>query len=310
MVVRWLMTLRLSFNSCARTCASRAALVSLRHTVHPADDEDAPAKRRISQSFVQALAILVAQTNLIVVNRLTLSDQIYIRGVLNRIRENADTDEQGDIEVAERVVVVHNFRDYSSTEDVEKCIQTDIVDGFGATKSTFKLHGEERVFWKNQETGLRHVVLGREGFASGDHFNERTLSTLKQWMNDETKRATARTASKVILSRVVGFVNSHLGSFLQAPDPTQRLAVEYAMHPDTKAPVIRTREGVDSVSLRSGLKFDGECFVALNHVVQRFKPLVSVPASEPRIGVDAPTLGASCRLLRCGRPDRWFGQVT
>jgi hypothetical protein len=77
--------------------------------------------RKASESFLRELVYDLSDVVFVVVNQLTLSDQIFIREMQFMIeRAQANKDDK------KRIIMIHNFRELKNATDVETKIRTGV----------------------------------------------------------------------------------------------------------------------------------------------------------------------------------------
>ena len=139
--------------------------------------------------------------------------QMYIKDMVERtlFREAAFGDEPAPGDVAalhQHVIIVHNFRDSSTEQEVEALIENDIVSSFpqvrqpeGAEKSRRWNH--VAYTHSNGQVGqVTHYVLAREGTPAGDKYNAKTVEALQGFLRNQVqagREAKSRNGRRVTL---------------------------------------------------------------------------------------------------------------
>ena len=205
---------------------------------------------QISDAFVQEVAHKLASALIIIVNRLTLADQVrvmctsgvswaalwalsccvfpsaksrgwlrwlraqmYIKDMVERtlFREAAFGDEPAPGDVAalhQHVIIVHNFRDSSTEQEVEALIENDIVSSFPQVRQPEGAEKNRR--WNhvaythsNGQVGqVTHYVLAREGTPAGNKYNAKTVEALQGFLRNQVqagREAKSRNGLRVTL---------------------------------------------------------------------------------------------------------------
>jgi len=135
--------------------------------------------RTLTDVFIQDFILDVCEVIIIVVGQLSQYDQKFIERVASKYKAK------------KKIVVIHNFSNLYSTEDVERKIQRDIVKVYETTEryipNTEIPEYIEKINDKVKEN-ISHLVLGVEWSESGKKFNEPTLKYLKDILDTRIEK--------------------------------------------------------------------------------------------------------------------------
>ena len=107
----------------------------------------------------------MADIELLVVNRLTLQDHIYVTKLKETYGKN-----NSNASVKERVFLVHNLKDIETLRQLDTAIRTDIIDAFGAAPSARGYYESDNFY---------HFVFAREGTPAGIYVNPNSVQLLR-----------------------------------------------------------------------------------------------------------------------------------
>jgi HSP20 family molecular chaperone IbpA len=126
--------------------------------------------RTITDIFIQDFILEVAEVILIVVGQLSQNDQKFIERISSKYKSK------------KRIIVIHNFSNLYSVEDVEKKIERDISQAYDTVSRIIPdsevMEYIEKINDKTKEN-ISHLVLGVEWTESGKKYNEITFKYLK-----------------------------------------------------------------------------------------------------------------------------------
>jgi len=127
--------------------------------------------RTITDIFIQDFILEVAEVIIIVVGQLSQNDQKFIERIASKYKAK------------KRIIIIHNFSNLYSVEDVENKIKRDIIQAYD-TQDRFIPESDdvkeyiEKINDKNKEN-IIHLVLGVEWTESGQKYNESTFRYLQ-----------------------------------------------------------------------------------------------------------------------------------
>ena len=135
--------------------------------------------RTITDVFIQDFILEVCEVIMIVVGQLTQNDQKFIERISAKYKSK------------KKIIIIHNFSNLLSIEDVEKKIKKDIIKAFETTEivipnSDLKQFIEKKS-GKNQEN-ISHLVLGSENNESGEKYNEKTFRYLQKILDSRSEK--------------------------------------------------------------------------------------------------------------------------
>ena len=125
--------------------------------------------RTITDIFIQDFILEICEVIIIIVGQLTQNDQKFIERISKKYK------------CKKKIIIIHNFSNLSSIEDVESKVQKDIINAFGTVdriipSSKLKEYIEKK---DKQHENISHLVLGSENEESGLHYNEKTLEYIR-----------------------------------------------------------------------------------------------------------------------------------
>jgi len=172
--------------------------------------------RTITDIFIQDFILEVAEVIIIVVGQLSQNDQKFIERIASKYKAK------------KRIIIIHNFSNLYSIEDVENKIKRDIIQAYDTQdrfipKSDDVKEYIEKINDKNKEN-ISHLVLGVEWTESGQKYNESTFRYLQDILSTRVDK------KKFDLF-------SHLGEFLQ---DNYRLYLKFLKRLET--PLVLKRE--------------------------------------------------------------------
>jgi len=124
--------------------------------------------RLATDCFIRELALKTAHLTGVLRGFLDIEGQ---RSVDELAQKRDHETAKGGASTLGEIVVVHNFMGLTTVEEVEKQIQRDIIDAFGAT--------HESGWYKSSVSGFSHYVLAQEGSEAGNRYNQRTIELLR-----------------------------------------------------------------------------------------------------------------------------------
>jgi len=195
--------------------------------------------RLASQSFLQALLLEVSHMSVFVVNSLTLNDQIYIKSVQDHLEMMGTRKSPWH----NKLVIVHNFKDLESVDDVLKKIKTDLTICGSSKAYNASVDGKHVHYWREvvsnpsgtvAQAGVRHVVLAKDGSEAGNAFNAGTIKLLKSWFTSSFSEE-KELITDTILGRLLEFCEHQLPAYftIQNQDKDK---LEFAVKLDDGSP--------------------------------------------------------------------------
>ena len=146
--------------------------------------------RTLTDMFIQDFILDVCQIIVIVVGQLSQNDQKFIERITNKYKSK------------KRIIILHNFSNLYSREDVEKRIQKDIFSAFRVIEiaipnTNLKQYVEEPTKKKNlngefevdHRKNIMHLVLGMDWGESGEYYNEKTLEFIKKVIDADAEKS-------------------------------------------------------------------------------------------------------------------------
>ena len=111
-----------------------------------------------------------AHVLLVVVGRVRRTDQSF----LDRIKARE----------GKSVIIVHNFVDAETVDDINQMVKEDIEDVYNITEKRVFISSNaksqnEYIYLENDKNRTQHVILGKEGYESGDFCNTSAINYLK-----------------------------------------------------------------------------------------------------------------------------------
>lgn len=138
--------------------------------------------RIITDVFLQDFILDVCGVIVIVVGQLSQNDQKFIE----RIRKK--------YQAKKRIIIVHNFFDIDSMENVLKKVEKDIGLGFDTVARMIPNAGDENVneyiekMNDKERENISHLVLGNENSESGERFNKWTIEYLRDILDTNVEK--------------------------------------------------------------------------------------------------------------------------
>ncbi|CAF1671493.1 unnamed protein product, partial [Adineta ricciae] len=123
-------------------------------------------ERQVSDSFIQEVAISSAQIFVCIVNQLTLDDQLYLKSLYNRLIDDGLTP----VDIQQRLLLVHNYFNLQTVDEVEKTEKYELETLFGARK-------QPQGFWLSKE--FKHFVIAHVDSEAGKKYNTRSIEQIR-----------------------------------------------------------------------------------------------------------------------------------
>ncbi|EGC39585.1 hypothetical protein DICPUDRAFT_147652 [Dictyostelium purpureum] len=182
---------------------------------------------KATERFIQTLSLNLSDIVLIVVDRLTYDDQLYIKQIKQTFRNK------------ENIIIVHNLIHVKLIKDLEKVIKEEIVDCFDCQVKQLK---DSAPYWyENDRT--RHVVMACDDKDSeskiyseaGAKMNQPTIELLQSWLLSAASTSLERFN---LVDNITKFSNQIISNYLNQKievvlNPEETLI---KANPDTWAP--------------------------------------------------------------------------
>ncbi|CAF1187953.1 unnamed protein product [Adineta steineri] len=158
--------------------------------------------KRATEALLREVVLHLSTFIIIVVNRLRATDQIYIKEILKYCRNTPNK---------KSVIIVHNFVDIETIEDLDKIIEIEVKKIFGAKLETLQLVVNRTAksinYFTSYQSGIdvRHYILAKSRSNAADHWNKQTLDGIMNLLqNSENKQ------SLDIINDMIHFINTKL----------------------------------------------------------------------------------------------------
>ena len=122
--------------------------------------------RAITDAFIQDFILEVCEVIVIVLGHLSQNDQKLIERIERKYRAK------------KKIIIIHNFSDLFTVEDVEKKIENDIFKAFNVIEKQIPGSNLSEYIEKSlneKQENISHLILAAEGHESGDKYNEISL---------------------------------------------------------------------------------------------------------------------------------------
>lgn len=184
--------------------------------------------RHITEHFLQNFILEQSDCILIVVGKLTFSDQKLINRILKQYGNSPSKD----------IIIVHNYHQMTEVIQVHQSIEEDIKGAFNVKRAPIEINEEEGKFY-NREVyinldyrAVRHVVTAREGTRAGDYFNPPVFHLMKSLVHSRTPREPFD-----IVKIMAEYVKNNLKN--------------YAILPEKKVPIVEMNEQTNTMIMRN-----------------------------------------------------------
>lgn len=135
--------------------------------------------RTITDLFIQDFILEVCEVIIIVVGQLSQNDQNFIERITMKYKAK------------KKIIIIHNFCNLYTIEDVENRIKQDIIKAFDTIErfipNTDVLQYIEMAHDKNKEK-ISHLVLGVDWHESGKKYNSATFKYLQDILNTRIEK--------------------------------------------------------------------------------------------------------------------------
>ncbi|CAF1679936.1 unnamed protein product, partial [Adineta ricciae] len=122
-------------------------------------------ERQISDAFIQEIALNSSEIFLLVINQLTLDDQLYLKMLYKRLKDKKINAR----EIKQRLLIVHNYFNLRTIEEVEQTAQYELGELFGAAK-------QHEGHWLSKD--FKHFILANSDSEAGLFYNDHTVEQL------------------------------------------------------------------------------------------------------------------------------------
>lgn len=153
-------------------------------------------ERQISDSFVQEVAFNSAEVFIFVLNQLTLDDELYLKTLYKRLKENGFKDE----EIKQRLLIVHNYFNLKTVDEVQSVEENELKILFNAVK-------QPQGYWLSEN--FKHFVLASSDSKAGKQYNAKTIEQINIMI-----RGSQASTEVDVLSRILREIEKLLSKFL------------------------------------------------------------------------------------------------
>ncbi|CAF1207628.1 unnamed protein product [Rotaria sordida] len=159
-------------------------------------------EKQLSDSFVQEIAFNSAEIFILVVNQLTLDDELYLKTLHKRLQEKSYRDD----EIKQRLLIVHNYFNLKTIKEVEKVETTELKNIFNAVK-------QPQGYWLSEY--FKHFVLADSNSKAGKHYNQRSIAEIITMI-----RGSPAAKENDLLTRIIKEIEKLLSKFLIEQSPS------------------------------------------------------------------------------------------
>jgi len=137
--------------------------------------------RQATDSFLQDLTFDLAELTFVVINHLSIDDQIIINKLHKDLVQKHRGRRRSEAEVKQlikrEIILVHNYRHLETQEDVNVAIEHDLVRFFAAQKRV--VSGDNgKIFFESAD--FTHYILAKDGTEAGKFWYPMTAALLKR----------------------------------------------------------------------------------------------------------------------------------
>ena len=155
-------------------------------------EEELSKDKAQTERFIEELIISLSDIIILVVGKLTRTEQRLI----NRIKNIAKMNERNKIK---SIIIVHNLAQYHRVSEVENHIKQYLLNSATFNLMEKEVLGIKGVIGRNylveksdkpddKEIEVYHYIMAKEGTEAGDYYNELTILLIKQLYNHSNKR--------------------------------------------------------------------------------------------------------------------------
>lgn len=137
--------------------------------------------RLMTDQLIEELVLELCDALVLVVEKLTIDMEKKIMDLEERIYDN-----YRDAVPKKQLYIVHNFQSLSTLEDVNRYVQWDIIEAYGAEQKTFGADEmKDHIYFYHMRGSdrIHHFVYAREGTEAGNAWNDNTLRLMKTFFN-------------------------------------------------------------------------------------------------------------------------------
>ena len=159
-------------------------------------------EKQISDSFVQEIAFNSAEIFVLVVNQLTLDDELYLKTLYKRLQENGFKDE----DIKQRLLIVHNYFNLKTVAEIQAVEESELKGIFNAQK-------QPQGYWISEY--FKHFIIASSDSKAGKHYNRQTIEQINTMI-----RGSTASKEKDVLLRIIREIERLLSKFLIEQSPT------------------------------------------------------------------------------------------
>jgi len=133
--------------------------------------------KKAFEHFLTELALSLSDVIFIVVNEITWPDQEFIEGLMTSFQNNG--------EISRNLVIIHNFKNTETKNDLNEKLSTYILKCYRVNKRTQgfeELDHYAEWYQDAKESRISHVFLAKEGSEAGNLYNPANIRLLQSWM--------------------------------------------------------------------------------------------------------------------------------
>ena len=170
--------------------------------------------RTITDIFIQDFILEVCEVILIVIGQLSQNDQKFIERISNKYHAK------------KRIIILHNFSNLYSVQDVENKIQKDIIEAFDTIQRNIPQTSLCEFIEKSSDSkkeNISHLVLGVDWSESGQKYNEATFNYLRDILETRIDKKKFD-----LVKSLTSFFEENYRLYLQFQKrPTERISLKY-----------------------------------------------------------------------------------
>lgn len=163
--------------------------------------------RTLTDLFIQDFILDTCEVIIIVVGQLSQNDQKFIERISQRYK------------IHKRIIIVHNFLNLKTKQEVKQQIKKDIFLAFDVTPRNIPDSGVKEYLEKNSDKlkeNITHLVLAAENHESGLKYNEFSLGYLEKILQTRPQKI-----SFDPIERLIEFFEENYLLYLQLAGPPQ-----------------------------------------------------------------------------------------
>ncbi|CAF4669710.1 unnamed protein product [Rotaria sp. Silwood2] len=159
-------------------------------------------EKQLSDSFVQEIAFNSAEIFVLVVNQLTLDDELYLKTLNKRLQEKGYRDN----DIKQRLLILHNYFNLKAIEEVERVETAELKNVFNAVK-------QPQGYWLSEY--FKHFVLADSNSKAGKHYNQKSIAEILKMI-----QGAPAAKEKDVLTRIIKEIEQLLNKFLIEKSPS------------------------------------------------------------------------------------------